>query len=143
MLPILNYFLFYVLIATSPIYLLSVQQACNEEDFIIPGGHYVLIMPSKHYNLIMPAGYYRRTLSRFNVHKIRHYFGIVRFITNQHNRYRLTPLHYLQKVEIKKHEKEQYNIEGEKREKRSSKLYIYCIYLYYIFVFVDLNKLYI
>ena len=43
------------------------------------------------------------------------FFGIGRFITNQQNIYRLTPVHYLQR-QRKRHEKEQYNIEGEKRE---------------------------
>ena len=47
--------------------------------------------------------------------KAEHAYGIGRFITNQQNIYRVTPVHYLQR-QRKRHEKEQYNIEGEKRE---------------------------
>ena len=41
--------------------------------------------------------------------------GIERFITNQQNIYRVTPVHYLQKAEKKTREK-QYNIERERRK---------------------------
>ena len=48
------------------------------------------------------------------------FFGIGRFITNQQNIYRVTPVQCTvytnYKRQRKRHEKEQYNIEGEKRE---------------------------
>ena len=45
-LPQLNILPFYALLVTCTIYLLNLQQSCNERDFIIPGGNYGPLIPA-------------------------------------------------------------------------------------------------